>query len=111
MTVHEDRMRANLEATSGALFSQRALLALVESGLSRDDAYRIVQENAQRAWDTGTPFRDLLDQAHSGLDLDAIFDPAAFTKHAAAIVGRLDDLSELSAVDIEDVAADAARAG
>jgi adenylosuccinate lyase len=108
MTVHEDRMRANLEATSGALFSQRALLALVETGLSRDDAYRIVQENAQRAWDTGTPFRQLLDQAHPGLDLDAIFDPAAFTKHAAAIVGRLDDLSELAAGDIEDVAADPA---
>ena len=51
MTVHADRMRANLEATHGALFSQRALLALVESGRSRDDAYRIVQENAQRAWD------------------------------------------------------------
>ena len=108
MTVHTDRMRANLEATSGALFSQRALLALVESGLSRDDAYRIVQENAQRAWDTGTPFRQLLDEAHPGLDLDAIFDPAAFTKHAAAIVGRLDDLAELPALDVEDVAADPA---
>jgi adenylosuccinate lyase len=104
MTVHADRMRANLEATSGALFSQRALLALVETGLSRDDAYRIVQENAQRAWDTGTPFRELLDQAHPGLDLDAIFDPAAFTRHAAEIVGRLDDLAELPAERIEDVA-------
>jgi adenylosuccinate lyase len=108
MTVHTDRMRVNLEATSGALFSQRALLALVETGLSRDDAYRVVQENAQRAWDTGTPFRELLDQAHPGLDLDAIFDPAAFTKHAAAIVGRLDDLAELSGLDIEDVTADVA---
>jgi len=110
MTVHTDRMRANLEATSGALFSQRALLALVESGLARDDAYRIVQENAQRAWDTGTPFRQLLDEAHPGLDLDAIFDPAAFTRHAAAIVGRLDDLAELPAVDVDDVAADPAPA-
>jgi len=111
MTVHADRMRANLEATSGALFSQRALLALVESGLSRDDAYRIVQENAQRAWDTGTPFRQLLDEAHPGLDLDAIFDPAAFTRHAAAIVGRLDDLAQLPAEGIEDVAADPAVTG
>jgi adenylosuccinate lyase len=110
MTVHTDRMRTNLEATSGALFSQRALLALVESGLSRDDAYRIVQENAQRAWDTGTPFRQLLDEAHPGLDLDAIFDPAAFTKHAAAIVGRLDELGELSAEGVEDVAGDPAGA-
>jgi adenylosuccinate lyase len=90
MTVHADRMLANLEATHGALFSQRALLALVESGLSRDDAYRIVQENAQRAWDEGTPFRDLLAQAAPGLDLDAVFDPAAFVRHAPELVGRMD---------------------
>ena len=100
MTVHEDRMRANLEATSGALFSQRALLALVETGLSRDDAYRIVQENAQRAWDTGTPFRQLLDEAHPGLDLDAIFDPASFTEHAADIVQRLDALTAADKVAV-----------
>jgi len=92
MTVHTDRMRANLDATSGALFSQRALLALVDTGMSRDDAYRIVQENAQKAWDTGTPFRDLLAQAHDGLDLDAIFDPTAFTTHAEKLVSQLDKL-------------------
>jgi adenylosuccinate lyase len=90
MVVHEDRMRANLELTHGALYSQRALLALVESGRSRDEAYRIVQENAQRAWDEGTPFRELLTQAAPELDLDAIFDPAAFVRHAEEIVGRLD---------------------
>ena len=66
MVVHEDRMRANLEVTHGALFSQRALLALVESGRSRDEAYRIVQENAQRAWETGTHFRELLAGAAPG---------------------------------------------
>ncbi|HET8672768.1 MAG TPA: adenylosuccinate lyase [Thermoleophilaceae bacterium] len=93
MTVHADRMRANLNATHGALFSQRALLALVESGRSRDDAYRIVQENAQRAWDEGAEFRDLLAQAVPGLDLDAIFDPSAFVKHADEIVGRLDSIA------------------
>jgi adenylosuccinate lyase len=92
MTVDQDRMRANLDLTHGALFSQRALLALVESGRSRDDAYRIVQENAQRAWDEGIPFRDLLAEAAPELDLDAIFDPAAFTRHAGAIVARLDAL-------------------
>ena len=92
MTVHTDRMRANLDVTSGALFSQRALLALVDSGMSRDDAYRVVQENAQRAWDTGTPFRELLDQAHPGLDLEAIFDPTAFTTHAEELVAQLDKL-------------------
>jgi adenylosuccinate lyase len=92
MTVNAERMLANLDATHGALFSQRALLALVESGRSRDDAYRIVQENAQRAWDRGIPFRDLLAEAAPELDLDAIFDPAAFTRHAGAIVARLDAL-------------------
>ena len=56
-------MRENLELTHGALFSQRALTALVESGMTRDDAYRVVQENAQRAWDTGTEFRELLAEA------------------------------------------------
>src|SRR4051794_34436027 len=98
MTVHTDRMLANLEATHGALYSQRALLALVESGRTRDDAYRIVQEHAQRAWDTGTPFRELLAQAAPELDLDAIFDPRAFTRHAAEIVGRLDAIAPVSAV-------------
>jgi adenylosuccinate lyase len=92
MVVNEDRMRANLDITHGALFSQRALLALVESGRSRDDAYRIVQQNAQRAWDDAIPFRDLLAEAAPELDLDAIFDPAAFTRHAASIVARLDAL-------------------
>ncbi len=93
MTVHADRMRANLNATHGALFSQRALLALVESGRSRDDAYRIVQENAQRAWDEGVEFRNLLAEAAPGLDLDAVFDPSAFVKHADEIVGRLDAIA------------------
>jgi adenylosuccinate lyase len=93
MTVHEDRMRENLDATHGALYSQRALLALVEAGRSRDDAYRTVQEAAQRAWDERTPFRDLIAAAAPELDLDAVFDPAAFVRHAPAIVGRLDRLS------------------
>jgi adenylosuccinate lyase len=93
MTVHADRMAANLEATHGALFSQRALLALVEAGRSRDDAYRIVQENAQRAWDTGTPFRDLLAQAAPELDLDRVFDVTAYTRYVDQILGRLDSLA------------------
>jgi adenylosuccinate lyase len=93
MTVHEDRMRENLNATHGALYSQRALLALVEAGKSRDEAYRVVQDAAQRAWDEGTPFRELLAEAAPELDLDAVFDPNAFVRHARAIVGRLDRIS------------------
>jgi adenylosuccinate lyase len=90
MTVHADRMLQNLEATHGALYSQRALLALVEAGRSRDEAYRIVQEAAQRAWDDGVEFRGLLTQEAPGLDLDAVFDVGAFVRHAEAIVARLD---------------------
>jgi adenylosuccinate lyase len=90
MVVHQDRMLANLEATHGALYSQRALLALVEAGRTRDEAYRIVQDNAQRAWDTGTHFRELLAAAAPDLDLDTVFDAGAFVRHAGEIVARLD---------------------
>jgi len=92
MTIRAERMRENLELTHGALFSQRALTALVESGLSRDDAYRVVQENAQRAWDEGTHFRDLLAEAAPDLDLDAVFDYDAYLSHIPAIFERLEAL-------------------
>jgi adenylosuccinate lyase len=93
MTIHADRMRENLNATHGALYSQRALLALVEAGRSRDDAYRTVQEAAQGAWDEGIEFRDLLSEAAPELDLDAVFDPDAFVQHARTIVRRLDRIT------------------
>ena len=92
MTVHADRMRANLDLTHGALHSQRALTALVESGMSRDDAYRLVQEAAQRAWDTGTRFRDLLAEAAPELELDAVLDPDAYLAHVPEVIARLDGL-------------------
>jgi adenylosuccinate lyase len=85
-------MRENLELTHGALFSQRALTALVESGMTRDDAYRVVQENAQQAWDTATPFRDLLGQAAPNLNLDAVFDYDAYLTHIPEIFERLEAL-------------------
>jgi len=88
--VHDDRMRDNLGLTHGALFSQRVLLALVTQGMQRDDAYRIVQEDAQRAWDTATPLRDLLAARDLGLDLDEIFDLAHYTRHAREVIGRLE---------------------
>jgi adenylosuccinate lyase len=92
MTVNEERMRENLGLTYGALFSQRALTALVESGMTRDDAYRVVQENAQRAWDSRTEFRDLLAEAAPDLDLDAVFDYNAYLTHLPAIFERLESL-------------------
>jgi adenylosuccinate lyase len=92
MTVHADRMAANLEATSGALFSQRVLLALVEGGMQRDDAYRIVQRLAQEAWDTGTPLRTLLEREPGAeeLDLDAVFDYAHYVRHVPEVLRRLE---------------------
>jgi adenylosuccinate lyase len=93
MTIHPERMLENLEATHGALYSQRALLALVEAGWSRDDAYRTVQQAAQRAWSEGIHFRVLLADAALELDLDTLFDPSAFVQHARTIVGRLDRIA------------------
>jgi adenylosuccinate lyase len=92
MTVDPERMRANLELTHGALFSQRALTALVESGMSRDDAYRIVQASAQRAFDEGVEFRELIAAEAPDLDLDAIFDYGAYLRHVPEVFERLEAL-------------------
>jgi adenylosuccinate lyase len=92
MTVYPERMRQNLELTHGALFSQRALTALVESGMSRDDAYRLVQASAQRAWDEGTGFRELIGEAAPDLDLDAVFDYDAYLRNAGEVFDRLERL-------------------
>ncbi len=95
MTVDTERMRANLELTHGALFSQRVLLALVQTGVTRDDAYYGVQRAAQEAWDTGTPLRELLerDPVTAKLDLDALFDYGHFVRYAREIVARLDEIA------------------
>jgi adenylosuccinate lyase len=90
MTVHADRMLANLELTSGALFSQRVLLALVSGGMQRDDAYRIVQRLGQQAWDTQTPLRSLLEQENVEIDLDEVFDYGYYTRHVPAVLARLE---------------------
>jgi adenylosuccinate lyase len=93
MTINAERMQANLGLTHGALFSQRALTALVEAGMTRDDAYRVVQANAQRAWDTGTEFRRLLAAADiPEIDLDAVFDYGAYLTHLPEIFARLEAL-------------------
>jgi adenylosuccinate lyase len=101
MMVDAERMRANVDLTHGALFSQRALTALIESGMERDAAYRIVQETAQRAWLEETSFRQLLAErlAAGGeageaaeVDLDAVFDHGAFVRHVPEVLARLDRL-------------------
>jgi adenylosuccinate lyase len=98
MRVFPDRMRQNLDATGGLIFSQGVLLALVERGLSRDDAYAIVQDAAARGWDAGEPFRDVLwaDVEPRGLltrdEFDALFDPAPFVRHLDGVFSRLEKL-------------------
>ncbi len=92
LVIRPERMRANLEATGGLFFSQRLLLALVESGLDRDTAYRAVQRHAMRAWDEGLDFRDLVrrDAEIAGrVDVREIFDMAAFTRHVDVVFTRL----------------------
>ncbi len=90
MTVHADRMRANLELTSGALFSQRVLLALVAGGMQRDDAYRIVQRLGQQAWDTRTPLRTLLEAEGVDIDFDAVFDYGYYVRFVPEVLNRLE---------------------
>ncbi len=93
MRVYPERMLENLESSYGLVFSQPVLLALVEAGMTRDDAYRVVQRNAMRAWDERRPFRELLQadpDVTNTLDaarLDACFD----LKRALANVGRTFD--------------------
>jgi adenylosuccinate lyase len=92
LVVRPERMRANLEATGGLFFSQRLLLALVESGLERDEAYRMVQRHAMRAWDDGLDFRGLVrsDSAiASRVALDDVFDLGAYTKHVDTVFSRV----------------------
>jgi adenylosuccinate lyase len=96
LIVREERMRRNLEASHYLFFSQRVLLALVESGLSRDDAYRLVQRNAMRAWDEELDFRELAradDEIASRVDLDRVFDLGAYTQHVDTIFGRLNSIA------------------
>jgi adenylosuccinate lyase len=95
LEVDAERMLENLELTHGALFSGRLLLALVASGLERDEAYRIAQEHAQRAWAERTPLRELLaaDPRTRDLDLDELFDYGALTRHAGELVARLDEIA------------------
>jgi adenylosuccinate lyase len=98
MRVYPERMRENLELTHGAIFSQTVLNALVEAGLDRDHAYRIVQTAAQTAWDERRPFRSLLEQdpeVTSRLDaakLGELFDYTRFLRNVPEVFERLDDL-------------------
>ena len=92
MRVFPDRMRANLEAGGGLAFSQRVLLALIDRGMGRDQAYRLVQEAAAEAWDRGADFRDEV-RARTDLsdqEVDAAFEPRL--GHLEGVFARLEKL-------------------
>jgi adenylosuccinate lyase len=93
LVIDTERMAANLDSTKGLVFSQAVLLELIETGMTRDEAYRIVQRSAMRAWDEGTHLRDLLAaDPEVTLDadtLDACFRPERFLRHIDAIFERL----------------------
>jgi adenylosuccinate lyase len=99
LVIRPERMRRNLEASHGLFFSQRLLLALVESGLERGRAYELVQRLAMRAWEEEQDFAELV-RADSELTstlepaaLDAVFDLGAYTRHVDVIFERLQALS------------------
>jgi len=96
MVVDAARMRRNLDASHGLVFSEAVLLALIEAGLERDDAYRLVQRAATRTWEEARPFRDVLVEdaeimAHiTTARLDECFDLDRAVAHAARAVDALD---------------------
>jgi adenylosuccinate lyase len=93
LVVRPERMRRNLDASHGLYFSQRLLLALVESGLERDEAYRLVQRHAMRAWEEEQDFRELVRRdPEMRVDLDAVFDESAYTRHVDEVFERLHTL-------------------
>jgi adenylosuccinate lyase len=92
LVVHAERMRRNLESSHGLAFSHRLLLALVDSGLARDDAYRLVQRHAMEAWEQERDFGQLVrtDPEIAGrVDLDAVFDLEATVRHVDTVFERL----------------------
>ncbi|MFQ5574181.1 MAG: adenylosuccinate lyase, partial [Terriglobia bacterium] len=88
-------MKENLEATHGLIFSQRVLISLVEAGLSRDDAYRLVQDKAMAVWDSGEDFKNMLLKDHaitkylSFGEINDCFDYNHYLRHTDRIFNRL----------------------
>jgi adenylosuccinate lyase len=95
LVVYPENMRKNLDRLGGLMHSQRVLLALVEKGVAREDAYRLVQRNAMRVWQEGGDFLALLEadpevsKALSPAELEPLFDLAYHTKHVDDIFTRV----------------------
>jgi adenylosuccinate lyase len=87
LLVYPEQMQTNIDRTHGLIYSQDVLLALTQKGLKREDAYRLVQDEAMRVWKSGQSFRDLLEQRQevtnhlSKVDLDELFDPKKSLTH------------------------------
>jgi adenylosuccinate lyase len=97
LQVDEERMRENLNLGGGIVYSGRVLLALVEAGISRDEAYAIVQGAAMRAWEGEGGFRELLEaddevRKRIGEDLDGLFDPSYALRNQNVVFDRVEDL-------------------
>ncbi len=95
LRVYPERMKENIERSHGLVFSQRVMLSLVDKGLSREQAYKMVQGNAMTAWKEGTSFRNLLEGDPDVClhlkqsDFDAIFDHGYFLRHVDDIFRRV----------------------
>ena len=95
MRVYPERMMQNLEITHGLLFSQRLMLTLIEKGVSRDDAYNLMQANSARTWDEDRDFRELVRsdagvRAHLGdSELDEIFDYGYYVRFVDDVFARV----------------------
>jgi adenylosuccinate lyase len=95
LVVYPERMQANLDRTHGLVFSQRVLLALVDKGLVRQDAYAMVQRNAMRSWEEGLDFKTLLqndaqvEAQLSAAELDACFSMDTHLAHIDTIFERV----------------------
>ena len=95
MRVYPERMMQNMEVTRGLLFSQRLMLELIERGVSRDDAYKLMQANSARTWDEDGDFRELIRgdagvRAHlDDSDLDEIFDYGYYIRFVDNVFERI----------------------
>jgi adenylosuccinate lyase len=97
LVVDGERMRRNLDAGHGLVFSHRLLLALIEAGVARDEAYRVVQRHAMLAWEEERDFRAIVaaDPAiASRVDLDDVFDLDATVRHVDTVFARLQALAQ-----------------
>jgi adenylosuccinate lyase len=98
LDVDPGRMLANLDASHGLVFSGSVLLALVDKGMLRDDAYRVVQESAMKAWNEGLDFGALIKAnadaraVLSDAEIDVAMDPAQYTAGRDVIFARLEEL-------------------